>query len=76
MMVKTQHEKLKSKIVTVVMRNGLALRTQTIADRIALPDGTNLGDLLNELVAEGRLTESYTLLSNGDKGVLYNVHAR
>jgi hypothetical protein len=74
-MAKTQHEKLKNKIVILVMRNGLALRTQTIADRIALPDGTNLADLLNELVAEGRLTESYTLLANGDRGVLYNVHA-
>jgi len=74
-MAKTQHEKLKNKIVTVVMRNGLAVRTQTIADRIALPDDTNLADLLNELVAEGRLTESYTLLSNGDRSLLYNIHS-
>jgi hypothetical protein len=74
-MAKTQHEKLKNKIVTVVMRNGLAVRTQTIADRIALPDGTNLADLLNELVAEGRLTQSYTLLSNGDRSLLYNIHS-
>jgi hypothetical protein len=74
-MPKTQHEKLKNKIMTVVMRNGLAVRTQTIADRIALPDGTDLADLLNELVAEGRLTERYTLLANGDKGVVYDVHS-
>jgi hypothetical protein len=74
-MAKTQHEKLKNKIVTVVMRNGLAVRTQTIADRIALPDGTILADLLNELVAEGRLTQSYTLLSNGDRSLLYNIHS-
>jgi hypothetical protein len=73
-MDETQHEKLKDEIVTIVMRNGLAVRTQTIADRVALPDGTNLADLLNELVAEGRLTERYTLLANGDKGVVYDMH--
>jgi len=74
-MARTQHEKLKSKIVTVVIRNGLALRTQTIADRVAVPDGMDLADLLNELVAEGRLIRSYTLLANGDRGIVYNVQS-
>jgi len=75
-MDEAQHEKLKNEIMTVVMRNGLAVRTQTIADRVALPDGIDLTDLLDELVTEGQLTASYTLLANGDRGLLYNVHAR
>jgi len=72
-MTPSQRESLKDDIVNIVKRNGIALRRQNVAEYVAMPDGADLGELLDELVAEGRLTKSYTLLVNGERGSLYNV---
>jgi len=71
--MKTKREKLKRRIVAIVHRSGLPTRTQTITDRIALPEDVVLNELLTELMAEGRLIEGYTLLVNGDKGYTYDL---
>lgn len=67
----TQQEKLKTRIVKLIKRNGLPVDTHYIADRIALPEHIVLSDLLSELVIEKRLHRSYTLLANGDPECLY-----
>ena len=64
---------LKDEIVEVVLRAGIAIRAEKIADRVALPDGVTLKAVLDELVAEGRLVARYTLLTNGQRTQLYNV---
>jgi len=74
-MTPKKRESLKNNILRIINRNGIALRDQTIADSVALPDGTDLGELLEELVAEGQLTRSFTLLSNGERSVLYDVRS-
>lgn len=71
--MKTQKGTLKRKIVTVVKRNGLSVRTQYIVDRIVLPKHLVLNDLLTELVAERRLSVAYTLLVNGDRDCTYDL---
>jgi len=71
--MKTIQEKLKRRIVLTVQRSGTPILTQTIADRIAIPEDIMLNDLLSELTMEGRLTRRYTLLVNGDKGYTYNL---
>jgi hypothetical protein len=72
-MMKTQQDKLKRQIVTLINRSGLSVRTQYIADRVTLPEHIILSDLLTELVAERRLSRSYTLLVNGDRDYTYNL---
>jgi hypothetical protein len=72
-MMKTQQEKLKQQIVTLIDRSGLAVRTQYIVDRVALPEHMVMNDLLAELVAEKRLSRSYTLLANGDPDCTYDL---
>jgi hypothetical protein len=74
-MMKTQQEKLKQQIVTLVKRSGLPVGTQYIVDRVALPEEIVLNDLLTELVAERRLSRSYTLLSNGDRDCTYDLNS-
>jgi hypothetical protein len=37
-MMKTQQEKLKTQIITLIKRSGLPVRTQYIVDRVALPE--------------------------------------
>ncbi len=69
----SKREKTKNKIVKLVRISGIAIRTERIANRVVLPDDVPLADLLNELVAEGRLTRRYTLLNNGEVGHLYNL---
>ena len=71
--MKTQQEKLKQQIVTLIDRSGLAVRTQYIVDRVALPEHMIMNDLLAELVAEKRLSRSYTLLANGDPDCTYDL---
>jgi len=71
--MKTQQEKLKKRIVTLVKDSGLPVGTQDIAERVALPGSVALNDLLTELVAERRLRRSYTLLANGDRGFNYDI---
>jgi hypothetical protein len=71
--MKTQQEKLKLKIVAVIKRSGLPVRTQYLVDRVRLPEHIILNDLLIELVAEKRLSRSYTLLANGDPDCMYDV---
>jgi hypothetical protein len=72
-MMKTQQEKLKTQIITLIKRSGLPVRTQYIVDRVALPEQVVLDDLLTELVAERRLIRSYTLLANGDRDCTYDL---
>jgi hypothetical protein len=72
-MMKTQQEKLKRQIVTLVKRSGLPVGTQYIVDHVALPEHVVLNDLLTELVAERRLRRSYTLLVNGDPDCIYDL---
>jgi hypothetical protein len=74
-MKKTQQEKLKQQIVTLIDRSGLAVRTQYIVDRVTLPEHIIMNDLLAELVAEKRLSRSYTLLSNGDPDCTYDLRS-
>jgi hypothetical protein len=71
-MAKTQHEKMKDQIVSIVERNGLPLRSVHIRKRVTLPDDSDIDQLLNELIAQGRLTRSYTLLANGDTDFIYH----
>lgn len=72
-MMKTTQEKLKRKIITIVKRSGLPIRTQNIADKLALPDSVVLNDLLAELIAEGRLVRKHTLLVNGEVDFVYDL---
>lgn len=71
--MKTQEEKLKRKIITIIKRSGLPVRTQYLTDRVKLPKHIVLNDLLTELVAEKRLSRSYTLLANGEPDCAYDV---
>jgi hypothetical protein len=72
-MMKTQQEKLKRQIVTLIKRSGLPVRTEYIVERVALPEHIILNDLLTELVDERRLIRSYTLLANGDRDSTYDL---
>ncbi len=72
-MIKTQNEKLKGKILKIIKRSGLPVRTQYLTDRVRLPEHIVLNDLLTELVAEKRLSRSYTLLANGEPDCTYDV---
>ncbi|RPI97574.1 MAG: hypothetical protein EHM39_09275 [Chloroflexi bacterium] len=72
-MMKTQQEKLKLKIVKIIKRSGLPVRTQYLTERVRLPEHVVMNDLLTEMVAEKRLSRSYTLLSNGDPDCTYDV---
>lgn len=72
-MMKTQQETLKQQIVTLIKQSGLPVGTQYIVDRVALPDHITLDELLTELVAERRLSRSYTLLVNGEPDCTYNL---
>lgn len=69
----SDRDKMKDEIVAVVRKSGIAIRTQKIESRVTLPDSLVLDDLLNELVAEGRLTRRFTLLNNGETDHLYNL---
>jgi len=71
--VKTQQEKLKYQILTLVKRSGLPVHTQYIVDCITLPKRIDLNNLLEELVTERRLRRSYTLLDNGDPDCTYDL---
>ncbi len=70
-----KQDTLKQEIIDVVLRAGIAIRAEKIADRVAMPAGIQLDALLNELVTEGRLVASYTLQVNGERAQLYNVRA-
>ncbi|MBI5960416.1 MAG: hypothetical protein HY866_16870 [Chloroflexi bacterium] len=70
-MMKTEQEKLKLQIITVVKQSGLPVGTKFIVDRIKLPDHIVLNDLLTELVTEKRLRRTYTLLANGNPDCTY-----
>lgn len=71
--MKTQQEAMKRKIITIVRRSGLPVRTQYIVDRVVLPEHIALNDLLTELVAERRLSMAYTLLVNGERDCTYDL---
>jgi hypothetical protein len=71
--MKTKQEKLKRKILIIVKRSGLPIRTQNIADQLAQPEAVILNDLLAELIAEGRLVRNHTLLVNGDIDFVYDL---
>lgn len=68
----TKRDVLKDDIVDTVLRAGIAIRAEKIANRVAVPDAT-LTKLLEELVAEGRLVARFTLLTNGERAQMYNV---
>jgi len=72
-MSQEQRVKTKAKIMTVIKRSGIPIRTQTIAQRVRIPDDEILHELLTELVKEGRLIERHTLLVNGEVGHLYDL---
>lgn len=72
-MTDATRKQLKQEIVSVVRNSGIAIRGQRIANRMDVPDGVELGDLLAELVAEGQLTRRHTLLSNGDVTYIYDL---
>jgi hypothetical protein len=74
-MTQTKNTELKQEIITVVRKSGIPIRRQRIANRVAVPEGVDLGELLGELVAEGRLTRRHTLLSNGEVTYIYNLRA-
>lgn len=67
----TRHEDLKQEIVSVIKHSGLPVQTQYIIERVTLPEGVILNDLLTELVTERRLRRSYTLLVNGERDCTY-----
>jgi hypothetical protein len=73
--MKTQQEKLKKQIVILIQRSGLPVRTQYIVDRVTLPEHIIMNDLLAELVAEKRLSRSYTLLVNGERDCTYDIRS-
>jgi hypothetical protein len=68
-----KEEKLKNAIEAVVGRSGVAIRTQHIRNRVALPAGADLDGLLMQLMQEGRLTRRPTLLNNGETDYVYNL---
>ena len=72
-MVKTQQDKLKRQIITLIELSGRPVRTQYIVDRVVLPKHLILNDVLSELVAERRLSRSYTLLANGNPDCTYDL---
>lgn len=72
----TKRQTLKDDIVEVVLRSGIAIRADKIANRVILPDDVQLQTLLDELVSEGRLVASFTLLTNGEPSRLYNLHPK
>jgi hypothetical protein len=72
-MMTTEQKRLKRRIVTFIKRSGLPVGTQYLGDHIMLPEHIVLDDLLSELVAEGRLIKSYTLLVNGEAECTYNL---
>ena len=72
-MMKTQQENLKQQIIALIDQSGLPVETQYIVDRVTLPEHITLNDLLSELVAEKRLSRSYTLLVNGKPDYTYNL---
>jgi len=74
-MMKTQQEKLKQQIITLIDRSGLAVRTQYIVDRVTLPEHIIMNDLLAEPVAEKRLSRSFTLLVNGERDCTYDIRS-
>lgn len=63
--MKTTHDELKRQVVAIIDRSGGPIRMDDIADRLSLPQDVALGDLLTELVSEGRLIKGFTLLANG-----------
>ena len=71
--MRTEREKLKSRIVALIKRSGLPVGTQYIVDRVTLPEDVVLNEILSELVAEKRLVRSYTLLVNGERDCTYNL---
>lgn len=71
--MRTEREKLKRRIVALIKRSGLPVGTQYIVDRVTLPEDVALSELLSELVAEKRLSRSYTLLVNGEPDCTYNL---
>jgi len=73
--MKTQQEKLKRQIVALIKQSGLPVGTQYIVDRVVLPEHIILNDLLTELVAERRLSKSYTLLVNGEPDCTYDLNS-
>lgn len=72
----TKRDALKDDIVDTVLRAGIAIRAEKIANRVAVPEDATLQKLLDELVAEGRLVARFTLLTNGDRAQLYNVRTQ
>lgn len=61
----------KNKIVAIVRRNGRSMLTQQIADHLTAQEAAQLGPLLGELVADGRLVQGFTLLPNGEASHTY-----
>jgi hypothetical protein len=72
-MTDQQHKKLKRRISELVKRNGIPIRTQNILRRLSLPDGADIDGVLTEMVTEGHLQRSPTLLVNGEVGHIYDV---
>ena len=71
-MAKITKDKTKDRIVSTVKRDGYPLSAAQIGKRVALANDSALDELLNELVEQGRLTRSNTLLASGDTGFIYH----
>lgn len=72
-MTPATHARLKTRVYNLINRNGIPIRAQNIAQRLAVPVEADLDQMLTELVAEGRIFQGHTLLVNGDTGTIYDV---
>jgi hypothetical protein len=71
--MKTHQRELKQQVLSLLLRSGGRTEAHYIADRIALPEGVILDDLLAELIAEGRLNRGFTLTANGKPAHTYSL---
>lgn len=68
-------KELKKRVLSILLRSGGRSESQYIADRLVLPEGVVLDDLLAELIAEGLLTRGFTLSANGKPAHTYSLSA-
>jgi hypothetical protein len=72
-MALSENSEVKQRIMQMIVRSGMPVRTQSIAQRVEVPQEVDLKALLAELVMEGQLIRQPTLLTNGEVGYLYDV---
>jgi hypothetical protein len=72
-MALSENSEVKQRIMKMIVRSGMPVRTQSIAQRVEVPQEVDLKALLAELVMEGQLIRQPTLLANGEVGYLYDL---